>query len=116
MTQITELLTTPLISAREAADILGISQIALGQERYEGRGPSYVMVGKTVRYRRDLVELYKEARESSEHISAPELAELLGVNLQRLLELSESGKFIRGQIQGRTRVYRAKDVAALLAL
>lgn len=55
-------LTTP-----EAAALLGLSVHTLNKWRWDGRGPRYLKLGKSVRYRREDVEQFLDdaARENT---------------------------------------------------
>jgi predicted DNA-binding transcriptional regulator AlpA len=56
-------LTTPLVSARDAADLLGVSEATLATWRSTGRYPlSYVKCGSLVRYRLGDIEDFLRAR------------------------------------------------------
>ena len=50
-----------LLTAKELAEILGVSQETLAQNRYLGQGVPYIKVGVRIRYRLDDVIAYLEA-------------------------------------------------------
>lgn len=50
-TEVGQELTSRLLPAHEAADLLGISRGHLANLRYRGGGPRYVKLGTAVRYR-----------------------------------------------------------------
>lgn len=50
-----------LLTAKELAEILGVSQETLAQNRYLGQGVPYIKVGARIRYRLDDVIAYLEA-------------------------------------------------------
>ena len=115
METIEDLLATKFITAAEVADILGITQNALANQRFTDTGPRAVVVGRDVRYRLPDIHLYRALLASGDALSAPGVAELLGVDFDRLLGLSESGKFAGGRMQGRTRHYLLKELGPILA-
>ena len=52
----------PLVTARQAAGMLGLSEGTLKQWRLRDRGPAYVRLGgRTVRYERAVVEEWAQA-------------------------------------------------------
>jgi predicted DNA-binding transcriptional regulator AlpA len=52
-----------LIDSKEAADLLGCTEAALGLWRKEGRGPSYIRVERLVKYREaDLIAWIESRR------------------------------------------------------
>jgi excisionase family DNA binding protein len=56
----------PLIPTSEAADILGLQPNTLEKWRLSGEGPTFVRVGRSIRYRRqDLAEWINGRRSSS---------------------------------------------------
>lgn len=59
----------PLMSAEEVGEIIGRPARTLRQWRYLGKGPKYVKVGATVRYRPADVEAWIEAqaKEPADH-------------------------------------------------
>lgn len=115
METIEDLLATKFITAAEAADILGITQNALANQRFTDTGPRAVLVGRDVRYRLPDIHLYHSLLESKGSVSAPDVAHLLGVDLDRLLAHSESGGFIGGRMRGRARHYLLKELGPILA-
>lgn len=54
-----------LITAKELAEILGVSQETLAQNRYLGTGVPYIKVGARIRYSLDDVIAYLEANRTS---------------------------------------------------
>ena len=50
--------TNRLLSEREAADYLGLAPRSLATRRYRRQPPSYVRVGRLVRYRASDLELF----------------------------------------------------------
>jgi predicted DNA-binding transcriptional regulator AlpA len=50
-----------LVDTRQAAAILGKHAAVLADWRHQGRGPRYVKMGKSVRYRLDELDLWVEA-------------------------------------------------------
>ncbi|BBX35747.1 hypothetical protein MMAG44476_11099 [Mycolicibacterium mageritense DSM 44476 = CIP 104973] len=54
-----------LLTPKELADILGVSQETLAQNRYLGQGVPYIKVGKRVRYQLNDVIAYLEANRVS---------------------------------------------------
>jgi excisionase family DNA binding protein len=58
-----------LLTADEAAEYLRLSRKQLQQWRYFGRGPTYVKVGRGVRYRRSDLDAWLDA-----HAVVPEPA------------------------------------------
>ena len=110
METIENLLATKFITAADAADILGVTQNALANQRFTDTGPRAVVVGRDVRYRLPDIRLYRALLASSDTVGAPDVAELLGVDLDRLLELSASRKFTGGRMQGRSRHYQLKEL------
>lgn len=115
METIEDLLATKFITSAEAADILGVTQNALANQRFTDTGPRAVMVGRDVRYRLPDIHLYRALLASGDTVSAPHVAELLEIDPDRLLDLSESGKFTGGRMQGRTRHYQLKELGPILA-
>jgi len=59
-----QLLTTP-----QAADYLGLSTHTLNRWRWDGRGPRFVKLGKSVRYRQGDLDEFIEAGQR-DHTSA----------------------------------------------
>ncbi len=112
---IEDLLATKFITAAEAAGILGVTQNALANQRFTDTGPRALVVGRDVRYRLPDIHLYRALLASGDTVGAPDVAELLRVDLDRLLELSESGKFTGGRMHGRTRHYQLKELGPILA-
>lgn len=53
--------TSPIVSEKEAARILGISVHTLRARRFRGRAPSYLKLGKSVRYEREALERFLES-------------------------------------------------------
>ena len=52
----------PLITEREAAELLGVSFRTLQAWRVRGRGPPFCKIGRAVRYTRPLLLEYVEAQ------------------------------------------------------
>ena len=50
-----------LLDCTDTATALGVPEKTLAQWRYQGKGPTYIKVGKYVRYRSDDVEAYLTA-------------------------------------------------------
>jgi hypothetical protein len=53
----------PLMTTREVAAFLKLSPVTVEMWRPEGRGPSFVRINNTVRYRRSIVEAFAKANE-----------------------------------------------------
>lgn len=51
----------PLAEPAEIANYLGTSERQLAQDRYLGRGPQFIKLGKRVRYRWEDVDAWLEA-------------------------------------------------------
>jgi excisionase family DNA binding protein len=51
-----------ILNEKEAAKLLGLATPTIRRWRCEGRGPSYVKLGKAVRYKRSIVEAWRDAR------------------------------------------------------
>lgn len=74
------LLAAPLLTPQEAADLLRWSESRLRVLRCQGKGPAFVKVGRSVRYRREDLEAFVElcrptgraGRELAEAESAPQ--------------------------------------------
>jgi hypothetical protein len=54
-----------LMTPDEVADLIRITPSQLAQWRYEGNGPTFVKIGRAVRYRRDDVMAYVRDRRRS---------------------------------------------------
>jgi excisionase family DNA binding protein len=54
--------TTTLLTPSELAAQLGVPVRTLGQWRYFGRGPAYVVCGRHIRYRPDDVDVWLESQ------------------------------------------------------
>ena len=63
-----------LMSTRDVARVLGIAVRTLEHWRNIGTGPTYSKIGRAVRYSRGALEQFIQ---DNEHMSAPEMAELL---------------------------------------
>lgn len=50
----------PLLTCREVAAVLKVTEAALAQLRWKGIGPSYVKFGRSVRYRQTDIAAYIE--------------------------------------------------------
>ena len=50
------------LSTKEVAEILGLSENCLAKWRWSNVGPSFLKVGRTVRYRAEDIENYLNAR------------------------------------------------------
>ncbi|MBA4857096.1 helix-turn-helix domain-containing protein [Nocardia farcinica] len=50
-----------LLTAAQTAEYIGVSEDALAQDRYLGRGLPYVRVGRRIRYRAGDIAAYLEA-------------------------------------------------------
>lgn len=50
-----------LLTGRETAEYLGVSEDTLAQDRYLGRGLPYVRVGRRIRYRASDIAAFLEA-------------------------------------------------------
>lgn len=48
----------PLLNETQAAELLGMTTSTLQQWRYYGYGPSYVKIGRSVRYRPEDLETF----------------------------------------------------------
>ena len=72
-------LFAPLMTAREAGQLLGMSHRTLAHHRMTGRGPAYYQFGRTVRYRRSDVIAWAEGRRRGRRDGA--LARRLGVTI-----------------------------------
>jgi predicted site-specific integrase-resolvase len=55
-----EVYVDALLTPREAADVLRVSERTLASWRYQGMGPAYVKVGSAVRYRPDALGAFCE--------------------------------------------------------
>ncbi|MDY0277864.1 MAG: helix-turn-helix domain-containing protein [Acholeplasma sp.] len=53
--------TSPIVSEKEAARILGISVHTMRARRFKGLPPEYLKVGKSVRYEREALERFLES-------------------------------------------------------
>jgi len=53
----------PLLTTRDVATFLKLSPVTVEMWRPEGRGPSFVRINNTVRYRRSVVEAFAKANE-----------------------------------------------------
>ena len=62
-------LRDPLLSANEAAELLGLSPATLKKWRRNHRGPRYHRLGSAVRYKREDLEAF--VSESAEHPCSP---------------------------------------------
>jgi predicted site-specific integrase-resolvase len=51
-----------LINERDAAKVLQIHKVTLATWRHEGRGPTYIKIGKNIRYRPSDIDVYLEQR------------------------------------------------------
>jgi predicted DNA-binding transcriptional regulator AlpA len=51
-----------LLKARDAAQILGLSESTLAKMRLSGAGPHYIKLGRSVRYLPSAVEKWVQAR------------------------------------------------------
>jgi hypothetical protein len=51
----------PLLTAREAAEILATTEGRLSQLRFHGVGPAYIKLGRSIRYRASDLESYIQA-------------------------------------------------------
>lgn len=51
-----------LLTAKDLADALSLSEVTLRIWRYEGKGPRYVKIGGAVRYREKDVEAWIASR------------------------------------------------------
>jgi predicted DNA-binding transcriptional regulator AlpA len=51
-----------LINEEAAAKVLQIHKVTLATWRHEGRGPTYIKIGKNIRYRPSEIESYLEQR------------------------------------------------------
>lgn len=56
-------MSAPLLTPREAAELLAVAERTLADWRYRGTGPSYVAYsGRCIRYRRDDLDAWVEER------------------------------------------------------
>jgi hypothetical protein len=64
--------SSPLLSSRATAFVLGLeNEQTLRRWRVEDRGPKYIRMGRTIRYRREDVERYvKEHEHEPQHETA----------------------------------------------
>ena len=53
--------TSPIVSEKEAARILGISVHTLRARRFKGLPPEYLKISKSVRYQREALERFLES-------------------------------------------------------
>lgn len=51
-----------LLTAKDVASYLGVSEATLADWRYRRRGPDYILVGRLVRYRRESLVAWLDAR------------------------------------------------------
>ena len=51
----------PSLTERPAAEYLGLSVRTLQKRRFEGQGPSYLKIGRSVRYRLEDLDAFLEA-------------------------------------------------------
>lgn len=52
----------PLLTTREAAEYLSLQPCTLEQYRWTGRGPRFVRLGRTIRYRQADLDTFLDAR------------------------------------------------------
>jgi len=57
---------TPLLTEKQAGEFLTRSLSSLRRDRRNGRGPTYIRLGRSVRYRLADLEAYLEANASRE--------------------------------------------------
>jgi hypothetical protein len=51
----------PMLNTREAAILLDVEPSTLAAWRHQRRGPDYIRMGGSIRYRRDAIEKWVEA-------------------------------------------------------
>lgn len=104
-----------LLTTAEASRTLGVTARALTDSRHEHRGPSFLRVGKHVRYRPDVVHEHVVAAATSGYVTAAQLAAFLAVSEEYLVRISAGGEFVRSRVIGTEHHYRVRDVLSLLA-
>lgn len=114
MQTITATCESIILTCAEAALLLGTTVGALTQGRAEGRGPTYIRIGKDIRYLREVVVAYAEAEAEDGWMTAEEVAKLLNMPVYKIIEASEQGTFIRGEAYRHSRRYRRKLVMKYL--
>jgi hypothetical protein len=62
-----------LLTSKEAADELKVSESFLAKARMRGTGPSFIQLGRAIRYSRSALEAYKalQTRTSTSQLSIP---------------------------------------------
>lgn len=55
-------LTSPVLTTRQAAEYLNVKESTLEQQRWQGKGPRFVKLSRSVRYRLADLEAYLEER------------------------------------------------------
>jgi hypothetical protein len=62
-----------LLTSKEAADELKVSESFLAKARMRGTGPAFIQLGRAIRYSRSALEAYKalQTRTSTSQLSMP---------------------------------------------
>lgn len=55
-------MSEPLMTTKQAADTLQVKETTLEQWRWNGKGPDFVKMGRTVRYRQSDLDAFLGAR------------------------------------------------------
>lgn len=63
-----------LLTTRQAAEALQVKDTTLEQWRWNGKGPQFIKVGRSVRYRESDIEAFLEARAFTSTTAAQQAA------------------------------------------
>ena len=63
-----------LLTTKQVAKLLTVSQATLESWRSGGGGPRYCRIGKLIRYRRSALQQWLDAQEDYEHVAAERAA------------------------------------------
>jgi len=91
----------PLLTPREAARELRTTVGNLTQLRYQGRGPSYLKLGKEVRYDRREIDRYLRAKDDRTMLTLDDLATWWGVSVEKIHSLRSGDNALPTHKHGR---------------